>query len=84
MLKSDKETIRICGDFKQTVNSASKVDCYPLPKAEDIFATLAGRKVFISTRRVPKDHGEYFAGDSTGLRLPDILITGRTESEHVR
>ena len=46
VLKSDKETIGICGDFKQTVNAASKVDCYPLPKAEDIFATLAGGKVF--------------------------------------
>ena len=38
--------MRICGDFKQTVDAAAKVDRYPLPKVEDLLATLAGRKVF--------------------------------------
>ena len=46
VLKSDGESLRICGDFKQTVNAAAKVDRYPLPKVEDLFATLAGGKVF--------------------------------------
>ena len=38
--------IRICGDYKVTVNQALEVDIYPLPKPEDLFATLAGRKTF--------------------------------------
>ena len=42
-LKSDKETIQICGDFKQIVNTSSKIY---LPKAEDIFVNLTGGKVF--------------------------------------
>ena len=37
---------RICGDFKVTVNQALMVNQYPFPKAEDIFATLAGGKKF--------------------------------------
>ena len=37
---------RICGDFKVTVNLALKVDQYPLPKVEDLFATLAGGTKF--------------------------------------
>ena len=44
--KSDGKTIRICGNFKMTVNAASKVDRYPIPKIEDLIARLAGGKLF--------------------------------------
>lgn len=37
---------RICGDYKVTMNQALAVDQYPLPKPDDLFATLAGGKVF--------------------------------------
>ena len=46
VLKSDKASIRICGDFRQTVNPVSKMDRYPIPKVEDLFAALAGGKLF--------------------------------------
>ena len=37
---------RICGDYKVTINQALDVDQYPLPKPDDLFATLAGGKQF--------------------------------------
>ena len=42
VLKSDKKSVRICGDFKLTVNKASQLDRYPIPKIEDLFAKMAG------------------------------------------
>ena len=42
----DDGSVRICGDFKVTVNQASKLDKYPLPKIEDLFAKLQGGKSF--------------------------------------
>ncbi|XP_064389221.1 uncharacterized protein K02A2.6-like [Halichondria panicea] len=45
VLKPDG-SIRICGDYKQTVNKAAKLDPYPLPKIENLFARLAGGKKF--------------------------------------
>ena len=45
VLKSDK-SVRICGDFSVTVNQASKLDCYPLPKVNDLFTKLVGGKTF--------------------------------------
>ncbi len=38
--------IRICGDYKLTVNAVSQTDPYPLPRIEDMFASLAGGKTF--------------------------------------
>ena len=37
---------RICGDYKVIINQALDVDQYPLPKPDDLFATLAGGKKF--------------------------------------
>lgn len=39
VLKQDG-TVRICGDYKCTVNQVSKLDSYPNPKIEDLLATL--------------------------------------------
>jgi len=38
--------VQICGDHHVTVNQAIKVDSYPLPRVEDLFAALAGGKYF--------------------------------------
>ena len=39
-------SLRLCGDYKLTINKAAKLDSYPLPKIEDLFAKLAGGKRF--------------------------------------
>ena len=41
VLKGNGE-IRICGDYKITVNKAARVDKYPIPNVEDLFSKLAG------------------------------------------
>ena len=45
VLKKDGR-VRICGDFKVTLNSCLQVDQYPMPKIDDIFANLAGGQKF--------------------------------------
>ena len=37
---------RICGDYIVTINSVLETDQYPLPKPEELFATLAGGITF--------------------------------------
>ena len=125
VLKSDK-SVRICGDFKQTVNQASCLDKYPIPRIEDLFAKLAGGQRFtkldmsqahqqleldedskqyvvINTHRGLFRYNRLPYGISsapgifqrtmenllqgvphTVVYLDDILITGRTEEEHLR
>ncbi|XP_063049093.1 uncharacterized protein K02A2.6-like [Engraulis encrasicolus] len=45
VLKPDG-SVRICGDYKLTVNNASSLEQYPIPRVEDLFNTLAGGKQY--------------------------------------
>ncbi len=47
--------VSICGDFKVTVNPALCVERYPIPRIEDLFASLAGGQRFQigSLKRIP-------------------------------
>ena len=38
--------VRICGDFKVTLNPVLEVDKYPLPRTDDIFASLSQGQMF--------------------------------------
>lgn len=50
VLKSDKKSLRISSHFKLTVNQASRLDQYPIPKVDDLFAELAGGQAFTFPR----------------------------------
>ncbi|KAI4895675.1 hypothetical protein NFI96_020671 [Prochilodus magdalenae] len=39
-------SIRICGDYKVTVNRVSSLEQYPIPRVEDLLASLAGGEKF--------------------------------------
>ena len=45
ILKKDG-SIRICGDYKITVNRVANIDSYPIPKIEDLYTNLVGGKMF--------------------------------------
>ena len=45
IVKGDS-SVRICGDYKVTVNISAKVDSYPLPRIDDLVASLSGGKSF--------------------------------------
>ena len=48
VFKSDQKTVRVCGDFRLRVNPVSKLDQYPIPKVEDLFAMLDKRDTLIT------------------------------------
>lgn len=45
VLKPDN-SVRLCGDYKLTVNRVSKIEQYPIPRIEDLFANLSGGEKF--------------------------------------
>ena len=117
--------IRICGDYKVTINPQLEVHQYPVPTAEDLFATLSGGQTFskldlsqayqqvvleptsrkyvtISTHKGLYQYNRLPFGVASApavfqeimekvlqgipgvvVYLDDILVTGRTEEEHL-
>ena len=45
VMKADT-TVRLCGDYKLTVNQVAKLDRYPLPRIEDLYAQLGNGKTY--------------------------------------
>ena len=68
-------SVRICGDYKVTVDLCLDVDQYPLPRPEDLFATLAGGK-----------HYGLTGGHKSKLSRPDrrliMMVNLQIESSH--
>lgn len=46
IVKKDDGSLRICGDYRSTVNAAIQVDRYPLPTSVEAFVKLSGGQVF--------------------------------------
>ena len=44
VLKQDKSSVRICGDFSVTVNLMFKIHKYPILEVNDLFAKLGKGK----------------------------------------
>ena len=44
--KKDKESVRVRGNFKLTVNKVARLDRYLIPRIEDLLTKLAGGKRF--------------------------------------
>ena len=125
VLKQDG-SVRVCGDYKVTVNQAAKPDTYPLPRIDDLFTALTGGKLFskldlahayqqiklddasrelvtINTQKglfqytrlpfgvsaAPAIFQRTIEGILRGIPhvcvyLDDILVTGKTEEEHLQ
>ena len=41
------EKIRLCGDYKVTVNKSLEVDQHPLPRPDELFTPLTGGVKFL-------------------------------------
>ena len=46
VVKSDKQSVRVCGDFRMTINPISRLNWYPIPKVDDLFANLGKGSFF--------------------------------------
>ena len=53
VVNKENGSVRICGDYKLTVNPRAKCDKYPVPRTEDLLATLNGWKAIYQIRLKP-------------------------------
>ena len=46
IVKADKKSVRLCGSYDLTVNQASRLERYPLPRTEELLTQLSGGQSF--------------------------------------
>lgn len=77
--------VRICGDYKITVNTGLLIDEYPLPTVNELFSTMAGgqkfskidlSKVYLQMEVHPEDRQLLTLNTHKGLYQPTRLMFG--------
>lgn len=61
-------SVRLCGDYRSTVNQATESDTYPMPTASEVFATISGGK-FYSTLDLDRAYTQVVVTDETAKLL---------------
>ena len=98
VLRKDRLSVRICGDFRVTVNPVSKLDRYPIRSEAESrkYVVINTHKGLFRYTRLP-----FGISSATGIfqhvmeslllvidgvvvYLDDILVTGSTEEAHMR
>uniref|UniRef100_A0AAV2JG06 ribonuclease H n=1 Tax=Knipowitschia caucasica TaxID=637954 RepID=A0AAV2JG06_KNICA len=87
--------LRLCGDYKVTVNLATNTETYPLPRIEEVLAALCGGKIF-SKIDLAAAYQQVLLDDESKkimenvmrdlnvlVYLDDLLVMGRDEAEHL-
>ncbi|XP_052751027.1 uncharacterized protein K02A2.6-like [Galleria mellonella] len=64
----DDGTIRMCGDYRVTVNTAIDTDTYPLPTANEAFVRLSGGRIF-SKLDLKQAYTQLKVDDATAMLL---------------
>nr|XP_039263171.1 uncharacterized protein K02A2.6-like [Styela clava] len=80
--------IRLCGDFKVTVNPALKIDQYPFPRVEEIGLYRVNRMVY-GIASAPAIWQRVLEQILQGLPkvaciLDDMIITGSNDEDHLK
>ncbi|XP_062532877.1 uncharacterized protein K02A2.6-like [Bombyx mori] len=60
--------VRLCGDYRSTVNQATESDTYPMPTASEVFATISGGNIF-STLDLDRAYTQVVVTDDTARLL---------------
>lgn len=60
--------IRLCGDYRSTVNQATESDTYPMPTANEIFAIISGGR-FYATLDLDRAYTQVVVTDDTARLL---------------
>ena len=78
--------VRLCGDYRLTVNKASPVETYPLPRIEEVLSSLSGGAKYLSKMDVrcaynqlllsPESRKYLTVNTSRGLLVPRRLSFG--------
>lgn len=69
-------TVRLCGDYKLTVNTVSSLEQYPIPRVDDLFAALAEGEQF---SKLDMSHAyQQILMDNDSKKIPDVEHTSRT------
>ena len=69
VVKLDGKCVRLCGNYKNTINPVMKVPGFPIPRIQDIYDSLSGCEIF-STLDLRQGYYQFSVAKEDQLNTP--------------
>ncbi|CAM1303802.1 Uncharacterised protein r2_g1367 [Pycnogonum litorale] len=87
VVEKPSDAVRLCGDYRVTINQVARADKYPLPLIDELYGKLAGgaifTKLFTKNGNIPKKRNNFLQTEKPAMNLQESELGNANALLHI-